>query len=129
MQDRKEELKAAELRRSASLEQTTWNVGVGPHRWLDAELFEPHARGVAVVAPSHERRRVPEAPVLHAVDRDLGHEHRLDRDPLEVACRPSTGSDRPACAPPSKLAPPSSCRSSASIARRSAALNDDVCPT
>ena len=53
--------------------------GSAPGSWAKV-----HDRGLAVVAPAHEGRRVADPPVLHAVDRDLGDQHRLQRDPRSV---------------------------------------------
>src|SRR5439155_15697863 len=67
-----------------------------PARGLDAELLERARPRIAVGPPALEPRRVPEPPVLHAVERDLAHERRLQINPLRVAAGgPSAGPARP----------------------------------
>src|SRR5207247_10107453 len=64
-----------------------------PVRGLDAELLERAGSSIPVGSPAFEPRRVPETPVLNAVERDLADERGLQIDPLGVAAaRPPAGS-------------------------------------
>ena len=64
---------------------------------LDVELLEQTARGIAIRAPAHHVRAVPDAAVARVVVRDLDDQHGLERDPLEIATgRPAARLGRPA---------------------------------
>src|ERR671932_64039 len=49
------------------------------------ELLEPAAARVAVVAPAHDLRAVPDAAVAHVVERDPDDELGPQRHPFELA--------------------------------------------
>src|SRR3954454_22382342 len=60
-------------------------AATGFWRSLRVKLVERAGRGRLVVAPAQHFRVVADAPVAHVVERDLDHELRPQRDPLEVA--------------------------------------------